>query len=90
MGKNMMKKMLFTLVAAAALSVPLAEVAMADTSTSNQGGVPGNNNGTPPGSGVSDLAQKKGPGTSLAEIFRVRAVHSPGDAINNAAPGQMR
>jgi hypothetical protein len=73
-GVKMLKKMLGAAVAAAALAVPLAGAAWADTGSTGgtvgtngngvgTGGVPGKF-GEPPGSVYSGIAQTKPPGTS--------------------------
>jgi hypothetical protein len=52
----MIKKVLTTVVATAALSVPLAGVAGADPAPNNPG-VPGTLGGVTPGSGISTIAR---------------------------------
>jgi hypothetical protein len=58
----MIKKVLVSVIAAGALSVPLAGVAAADPSPDNPG-VPGNIGGTPPGSSASGAAKVQGQST---------------------------
>jgi hypothetical protein len=80
-GEEMIKKVLVTVVAAGALSVPLAGVAGADPSPTNPG-VPGYF-GTPPGAPstsintISDFAHAKPAGEGLTQYN------------NGVAPGQV-
>jgi hypothetical protein len=62
----MIKKLLITAAAAAAMSVPLAGVALAETTADNPG-VPGNLHGNSPGSFISGVALG-GPGSIPAKI----------------------
>ena len=72
----MLKKFVVGLVAAGALSVPIAAVAGADPSPSNPG-VPGAIGGTPPGSVISDYAQNPvsgPPGKLLGPIHGISSL----------------
>ena len=90
----MLKKILVSAIAAAALSVPLAGVAGADTTN----GTPGNF-GAPPGGPsstvetVSDFAHSKAPGSLPQQNGAAQGSTSqvpPGQTIKTYAPGQQK
>jgi hypothetical protein len=83
----MFKKLVVGVIAAGALFVPLAGLAGAAPDPATNPGTPGNL-GFVPGQGVKTIAQEPG---STAGFFRDSlGFHSPGDAINTAAPGQLK
>jgi DNA polymerase III subunit gamma/tau len=77
----MVKKVLVSVIAAGALSVPLAGVAGADPADDNPG-VPGNIGGQSPGSVISGAA--KAPGLSTPEAF---GGSPPGQSVKQVTPG---
>jgi hypothetical protein len=99
----MLKKLIVTVIAAGALSVPLAGVAWGDPPTDpgangdgvGAGGIPrvlGDNSGStdpiPPGSVLSDIAQQ--PGVSVPEAISGAypdTDRTPGGAIKRQTPG---
>ena len=89
----MLKKLVVTAIAAAAMTVPLAGVAWAAPSTDagsngngiGAGGVPVNSTNGPPGSLISSFAMMKQPGQSLPVAF---GGGPPGPQINT--PGHPK
>ena len=90
----MIKKLLVTVAAAGALSVPLAGVAGADP-TSDNPGLPGNVGGARPGTYVvaPNTPPNQDPNSdslSTAGFFRKYLQVPPGGYINQFAPGQNK
>jgi hypothetical protein len=83
----MIKKVLATVIAAGALSVPLAGAAWADPSADNPG-TPGNFGG-PPGQGVNQVAKLPGSVAGDVRAGTGGTFQSPGDVIKNSAPGHQ-
>jgi hypothetical protein len=81
----MIKKVLATVVAAGALSVPLAGVAWADTTTDNPG-VPGNIGGNPPGGTFSQVAQFPGSVPDVVKDLTQGQFSTPGGALQPFVP----
>jgi len=77
----MLKKVLVSVIAAGALSVPLAGVAGAHPAD-DKPGVPGNIGGESPGSVISGAA--KAPGLSTPEAF---GGSPPGQSVKQVTPG---
>jgi hypothetical protein len=81
----MLKKVLTTVIAAGALSIPLAVVAGADPTPDNPG-LPGNIGGLSPGTGVSTVAHR-GPG---AVPDAIGVYGTPGNAFKQVTPGHTK
>ncbi len=82
----MIKKLLVTVAAAGALSVPLAGVASADPAPDNPG-VPGNILGHSPGETFRVVAKLSG---STAGVVRDGTdFNSPGEAVKEITPGHQ-
>ena len=82
----MIKKLLVTVAAAGALSVPLAGVASADPAPDNPG-VPGNILGHSPGETFRVAA--KLPGSTARVVRDSSDFNSPGEAIKEITPGHQ-
>ena len=76
--RNMFKKLLVSVMAAGAVSIPLAGIASADPTPDNPG-VPGNIGGISPGSAIKQVAKMPGPASA--------PFGPPGHAVRTVAPG---
>jgi hypothetical protein len=91
----MLKKVSVAVIAAGALSVPLAGVAGADPGPTNPG-LPGNVGraynvpSTPPGGQIHEIAQQDPGSTASAFKDQDGVNESPGNFINDFAPGQSK
>jgi hypothetical protein len=74
----MFKKLLVSVMAAGAVSIPLAGIASADPTPDNPG-VPGNIGGISPGSAIKQVAKAPGPASA--------SFGPPGHAVRTVAPG---
>jgi hypothetical protein len=83
-GRTMIKKVLATVIAAGALSVPLAGVALAEppTDPGSNGQGPGDPPVGAPGSFFNDFARAKGPGSLPAQ-----GGIQPGQVVKGVTPG---
>jgi hypothetical protein len=77
-AKNMLKKLLVTVITAGAMSVPLAGLAGADTSSVPGKGAPSNQIGIPPGQGIEDATKPPGAFYGVPPGKRVSQFLSPG------------